>query len=452
MAADPAVGDATSDSTVADLAAATSPAAAVGTRRRPGGLLWQRDFRLLWIGETTSRLGATVSTVAIPLVAVVVLHVDAFLVSALDAAVWVPWLFIALPVGAWVDRLPRRPIMVVSDLASVLLLASVPVAAWCGALTYLQLFAVALLTGTSSVLFTTAYRAYLPSIVAPADLPEGNAKLQGSEAAAQVAGPGLGGVLAQAFGIVTGLFADALSSLVSAVCLLTIRTPEPRPAARARDSTLRAEIGEGVRFLVRDPYLRLFAVFGAASNFALDGLMAILVVFLVRAVGVAPGWLGAILAVVSVGGVVGALVATRLARRFGSARAVLLSELGAAPFALLIPLTAHGAAVAYVVGGGFVLMAGIVVSNVVVGSFRQLYCPPELFGRVSASAQVLNYGAIPLGALCAGALADGIGIRPAVWVMCALVVLAATILLTGPLRHRRDLPSAPETGVARQCR
>jgi predicted MFS family arabinose efflux permease len=411
--------------------------------------LWQRDFRLLWIGETTSRLGATVSTVAVPLVAVVVLHVDAFLVSALDAAIWAPWLVISLPVGAWVDRLPRRPIMIVSDVVTMLLLASVPVAAWSGVLTYTQLLVVALLTGVASVFFTTAYRAYLPSLVASADLAEGNAKLQGSEAAAQVAGPGLGGVLAQAFGIVTGLLADALSSLVSMVCLLMIRTPEPRPARRTGTTTLRAEIGEGIRFLRHDPYLRLFALFGAASNFALNGLMAILVVFLVRDVGVAPGWLGGVLAVVSIGGVVGALLATSVARRLGTARAVLLSELGAAPFALLVPLTTHGAGIAFVIVGGFVISAGIVLNNVVVGSFRQLYCPPELFGRVSASAQFLNYGAIPVGALCAGALADGMGVRPAVWVMCGLVVVAATILLTGPLRHRRDLPAAPETEPAR---
>lgn len=423
--------------------------ASVTTRRRPGGLLWQHDFRLLWIGETTSRLGATVSTVAVPLVAVVVLHVNAFLVSALDAAIWAPWLLISLPVGAWVDRLPRRPIMIVSDVVTVLLLASVPVAAWCGVLTYAQLFAVALLTGVASVFFTTAYRAYLPGIVDSTDLAEGNAKLQGSEAAAQVAGPGLGGVLAQAFGIVTGLLADALSSLVSMVCLLMIRTPESRPATRTGPTTLRAEIGEGIRFLRHDPYLRMFALFGAASNFALDGLMAILVVFLVRDVGVAPGWLGGILAVVSVGGVVGALLATSVARRFGTARTVLLSELSAAPFALLIPLTTHGAGIAFVIVGGFVISVGIVLNNVVVGSFKQLYCPPALFGRVSASAQFLNYGAIPLGALFAGALADGIGVRPAVWVMCGLGVVAATILLTGPLRHRRDLPPAPETESVR---
>ncbi len=308
--------------------------------RRPlGGLLRQRDFRLLWLGETTNGLGAAVSTVAIPLVAVTTLHASAFLVASLGAAVWLPWLPLALPVGALIDRWPRRPIMVACDLVWLVSLASVPVAAWLGVLTFGHLFAVALLSGATSVFFTTAYRAYLPSLVAPADLVEGNAKLQGSASAAQVAGPGLGGLLAQAFGIVTGLLADAASCLVSLACLLAIRTQERRPRDTTRSTTLGAEIADGVRFLAYDPYLRLFAVFAAADNFTLDGTQAILVVF-------------------------------------------------------------------------------------------------------GASAQLLNFGVIPIGALVAGGLADALGVRSAVLVMCASSVLAALLLLTGPLRHRRDLPAA----------
>ena len=411
-------------------------------RRPRGGLLRQRDFRLLWLGETTNGLGAAVSTVAIPLVAVTTLHAGAFLVASLGAAVWLPWLPLALPVGALIDRWPRRPIMVACDLVWLVSLASVPVAAWLGVLTFGHLFAVALLSGATSVFFTTAYRAYLPSLVAPADLVEGNAKLQGSASAAQIVGPGLGGLLAQAFGIVTGLLADAVSCLVSLACLLAIRTPERRSRDTTRSTTLRAEIADGVRFLVHDPYLRLFAVFAAADNFALDGMQAILVVFLVRDVGVGPGEVGGILAAASAGGVVGALVAPALSRRLGSARAILVSELGAAPFSLLIPFTTRGAGVAFVIVGGFVLVAGATVSNVIFGGFRQAYCPPELFGRVSASAQLLNLGVIPIGALVAGGLADALGVRSAVLVMCASSVLAALLLLTGPLRHRRDLPAA----------
>jgi MFS family permease len=145
--------------------------------RRVGGLWWQRDFRLLWIGETTSKLSTAVTYIAMPLAAVLTLHASTFMVGLLEALAWLPWLVVGLPAGAWVDQLPRRPIMLVCDLASLVLLASVPVAAWCGVLTIGQLLVVALLTGTASVFFFTAYQAYLPAVVARDDLAEGNAKL-----------------------------------------------------------------------------------------------------------------------------------------------------------------------------------------------------------------------------------------------------------------------------------
>lgn len=409
---------------------------------RPENLLRHRDFRLLWLGETTSSLGSMVSTVALPLVAVLTLHASVFLVGALEAAAWLPWLFVGLFAGAVVDRLPRRPVMIAADVASALLLASVPVAAWCGVLTIAQLLAVALLAGTAAVFFATAYRAYLPALVAAEHRARANATLQGSESAAQVAGPGLGGLLAQLFGAVAGLLADAAGSLVSAACLLLVRTREPDRAART--TSLRAEIGQGIGFVARDPYLRTIAIGGAAANLALNGVQAVLVVFLVRIVGVGAGAVGAILAAIGVGGVLGALASGRIARRFGTAHGLLLCELGAAPFALLIPLTGKGWGLAYVIGGGFVLVAGIVASNVIGAGFRQAYCPPEMLGRVTASGQFLSYGAIPVGALLGGALGGTIGVRPTLWLMAAGCVLASSVLLSGPIRRARDLPTAPE--------
>ncbi|NBH10276.1 MFS transporter, partial [Amycolatopsis sp. SID8362] len=260
-----------------------------GTR---GGLWRHRDFRLLWAGETTSKLGSNVTTVALPLVAVLGLHAGPFTVGLLAAAAWVPWLVLGLPAGAWVDRLPRRPVMLCCDVVSALALASVPVAAWLGVLTVSQLVLVALLTGTGSVLFGTAYRVYLPVLVAPADLPEGNAKLQGSESVAQIAGRGLAGVLAQWAGAVTGLLVDAVTFLVSAACLAAVSVREPpRPAARPR-TTLRREMAEGVRWVARDRYLRSLAVFGAVANIALTGYQAINVLFFVRVAGIPPGAVG----------------------------------------------------------------------------------------------------------------------------------------------------------------
>ncbi len=406
-----------------------------------GGLWRNRDFRLLWLGESTSTVGTNISRVALPLVAVVTVHASTMQVSALTAAAWLPWLVVGLPAGAWVDRLPRRQVMFVCDVACLLLLLSVPVAAWSGALTFGHLLAVALLTGTAGVFLTTAYSVYVPSIVAPELLPEANAKLQGSEAVAQVAGPGLAGLLAQLLGAVAGLVVDALSFLVSAVCLLRIARQEETPAI-ARTRRLRQEIAMGVRLVAADPYLRVLAVFGALTNLTLVGYQSILVVFLVRDVHVTPAGVGALLGLMSAGGVLGALVAPALARRIGSARALLFSALCSAPFGLLIPLTAPGHRLALVAVGGFVVGSGAVSGNVIKDSWRQGYCPRRLLGRVLVTMQVLNYGAIPVGALLAGALGSSIGLRPTLWVLTTGLALAALTLLVGPLARSRDLPPA----------
>ncbi|MFC8616494.1 MFS transporter [Micromonospora purpureochromogenes] len=413
------------------------------TAARRGGLFWHRDFRLLWTAEASSKLGSSVTSVAMPLVAVATLDATAFEAATLYAASWLPWLIIGLPAGAWVDRLPRRPVLVACDIASMLLFLSVPVAAWLDVLTIGHLLAVALGAGTATVFFQTAYQAYLPSLLDPHELAEGNAKLQGTESAMQVAGPGVAGLLAQLAGAVAAVLLDALSFAASALCLWAIRFREPR-APRPAAASLSRQIAEGIRYVARDPYLRVLTVFGAASNIGLIGYQSLLVVFLVRDVGVGAGAVGGLLAAISCGGVLGAAVATPISRRFGTARAVVFSNVGALPFGLLIPLTGPGWRLALLVTGGLVIGVGVVAGNVIKGVFRQRYTPAHLLGRVVVSMQFLNYGAIPVGGLIAGTLGATLGTRPAMWIMTGTLALTGLILLVGPIGRRRDLPERPE--------
>jgi len=408
-----------------------------------GGLLRSRDFRLLWTGETTSRLGSNITGVAMPLVAVVTLHASAFWVSVLAAAAWIPWLLIGLPAGAWVDRMRRRPLMVACDIGSLLLLASVPVAAWLGVLTLAQLLIVELLVGLAGMFFSIAYRVYLPAVVAREDLPEANAKLQGSESAAQVAGLGAGGLLAGIFGAVSGLLADAVTFLVSALCLLGIRADEPRPERPAGRRALGSEIKEGVLFTVRDPYLRVLTTYGTVTNLLLSAYQALLTVFMVRELSVGVAEVGWLLAGGSVGGMLGAMAARPLARRMGTARAMLACKLATAPFGLLIPLAGTGWQVILLSLGNAVLALGVVCVNVIQAPFRQQYCPPEMLGRISASGSVANFGAIPAGSLLGGVVATALGLRPALWVLTSVLAVSSLLLLARPLRGRRDLPTEP---------
>ncbi|MEV8631258.1 MFS transporter [Streptosporangium sp. NPDC051023] len=401
-----------------------------------------RYFPLLWFGQGASKFGTAITTVVMPLAAITVLNTGTFLVTVIEASVWLPWLLIGLPAGVWVDRLPRRRTMLVCDLISAFTLATVPLAAWAGLLTIAHLIAVALLLGTVAVFFSTASQAFLPNIVPKDRLPGANAKLQGTEAGAQILGPAAGGLVAQLFGAVTGLLIDAATFLISALCLRGIRAEEHHLFAREkRETTFRAEIATGLRFVLGDPYLRVFTVHAGASNLAASALQAILIVFLVRTVGLSQGVVGVVVGAAGVGGVFGALVVTRLADRVGSARTILLLELCATPLALLIPLTTPGLGLLYLMVGGLTVSVAIVASNVLIGSFTQSYCPPQLLGRVSASLHFVNFSTLPLGALMGGLLAELTGLRTTMWVVTSLAVASSFILLAGPIRKDRSLPA-----------
>ncbi|MFI1105074.1 MFS transporter [Streptomyces melanogenes] len=419
--------------------------------QKPPGPLGHRDFRLLWAGESVSQLGSAATRVLLPLIAVNALGAGAFTMGLLNAAAWLPWLLIGLPVGAWTDRMRRRPVMIVCNTVSAALMFSLTVAAWLDALTTTQLLVVSLLLGTADVFFRAAYSAYLPALLPAGQLADGNARLQTSESAAEVVAPGAGGALAQAGSAAVGFLADGLSFLVSAVLLARIRTPESPPGGEERApgrKTLLREIRDGVAFLTGDPFLRTILVCDAAMNLFLAGAQSLAILFLSRTVGADGTVIGVLIALAGLGGVLGAVLSPRLARRVGTARAVLLCAFGAGPFGLLIPLTSDGVGLLAFLVGEFCMMAGIVAGNIVIVSFRQAYCPPEMLGRVSSGIRFVMYGTVPVGSLLGGALGAAAGDRAALWILYAGNALCALLLLKGPLRTLRDLP-VPETEVPR---
>jgi len=402
--------------------------------------LRQRNFRLFWTGESISEVGNSVTIVVVPLVAIDTLHTSTFIVTLLTAMVWLPWVIIGVPAGAWVDRLPPRPVMLTSDAVSVAVYASVPAAAWCGVLTVAQLIAVTLIAGAASVFFNSAYQVLLPGVVDEADLTEGNAKLLGSREVAQIGGPGLGGLLAQAAGPVTGLLADAVSFAVSFCCLTAMQPPRDRRlGAPAAGGVL-----NGLRFAWRDPYLRAITAFSSLGNMALTGVDALLVVFLVRAVGLSSAAAGLVMASLGIGGVLGALAARPLGRRLGTARAMLTAVPAGLCLALLLPLADRGPRLAFASAAMMCAGGVVVIANVIVDSFMQTYVPPGILGRVTSATRAIMFAMMPVGALLAGVLATALGVRAALWVLTALIAASGLTFLLTPMRHLRDLPRCPD--------
>jgi MFS family permease len=404
-------------------------------------VLWRhRDFLLLWSGETVSQVGTMISHLALPLLAATVLGATPWEMGLLVAAERAGFLLVGLPAGALMDRLPRRPVMIAADLVRFALFASIPVAWWLGVLTFAQLVAVALLGGVATVFFDVGYQSVLPAVVGRGGLVEGNAKLESTRAAAEAAGPALGGGLVQLAGAALAVLLDALSYLVSAAFLARMRTVEV-VATRDPARSLRADMAEGLRFVLGHPLLRPIAACTGTANLFGGVLSAVSVLFLAREIGLPAGVVGLVLAAGSVGGVLAAVTAGGWIRRFGQGRTLVSALLVTGPITLVLPLTTAGAGLAWFAVGTFAVAYGGVVYNVAQVSFRQSVCPDRLLGRMNASIRFLVWGTIPLGGLLGGAMGELLGLRATLLVAGAGFVLAPLWLVASPLRRLRDLPA-----------
>jgi MFS family permease len=415
-----------------------------GVTGRTGTSLWRhRNFVLLWSGQSVSEVGSSVTVLALPLTAVVVLRATTLQVGLLTSASTLAFAFIALPAGALVDRWAKRRLMIWCDVARLVIIGSVPLAAVLGVLTLGQLYAVAVTAGVATVFFDVAYQSYLPVVVDRDHLVEGNGKLGATQAFAQVTGPGLGGALVGLTGAARALAADALSYAVSVASLLAINAPGEAPPVKAARPGLRKEIAEGLSFVLRHPVLRkIVACTGTANLFGAMGT-ALEIVFLIRVLRIRPADTGLLIAVASLGGVAGGLLAGRLGRRIGSARIIWFSMLVISFPELLIPLAAPGWRVAaFPVGMAFFAFGGVVY-NVTQVSYRQSICPPRLLGRMNAAVRWVVWGTIPLGGVLGGALGTLVGVRVTLWIAYSGSWAAGWWVFFSPLRRQRDLETQP---------
>ncbi len=416
----------------------TDGALPVQTRR--GGLWHHLDFRRLWIGETVSQFGSMVSGLALPLVAILVVHATTFEVGVLTALESAAFLLIGLPAGAWVDRMRFRAVLIVNDVLRALLLGSIPLAQLLGVLTIYQLYVVALVTGICTVFFDVAYQSYLPQLVDRTLLVEGNAKLQASESVSQIAGPSVGGLLIQALTAPYAVLLDAVSFLWSASWVAAIRSRPPKPE-RKPDRHLGREIAEGVRFVVGSPLLRAIALCTGSSNLFSAMGAAVFYVLLARELGLSPGWIGAIGSTSAIGGLIGSLVASRFAKRVGSGPAIWMSIVAIAPTGFVAPFVHRDFSLGLLAIAQVVTWMGVVVYNITQVSFRQGLCPPELLGRMNATIRFLVWGTMPIGALLGGVLGTVIGVRATLLVVAIGSSLTFLPVYFSPLRRMRELPS-----------
>ncbi|MFC3503896.1 MFS transporter [Micromonospora krabiensis] len=413
----------------------------VGHRRLPR-LLRERTFRRYWSAQTVSYFGDEVSTLALPLLAVLVTDAGPAQMGYLTAALLAPNLFFSLLAGAWVDRLPhKRRIMILSDLGRAVLLATIPAAYLLDLLTLTQLYTVAFAMGTLAVLFEVARGPLFVSVVRRQDYVEANTLLNGSRAMSFVAGPSIGGLLVQLLSAPIALVTDALSYVWSAYFLGRIRPTEP-PPARGRG----LGIAEGLRFIVRTPMMRATVLGTTTLNLFNFMFSALFVLYATRDLHLSPGLLGAVLGAGAIGGLFGAAITGRLTRRLGIGPTMVAGfVLFPAPL-LLVPLA--GGPKPVVLGmlfaAEFLCAVGVMLLDIVTNSVQTALTPGSLLARTSGVRRTINYGIRPIGALAGGALGAAIGVREALWIATAGALTGALWVFFSPARRLRDLPEAAD--------
>jgi MFS family permease len=382
------------------------------TVTRPGLLRRSRDFRRFWAGHTVSVIGTHITAVALPLLATLTLDAGAAGVAAIATASYLPNLLLPLLVGHWLERRRRRRIMVAADLVRVGVLLAVPGAYLAGVLSIPLLVAVALTVGAASVVFEIGGFAYVPTLVDEADLAAANRAAQGSTTAAQVAGPGLAGLLAQLVGPAIAVALDAASYVASALGVAGARRPEPLPPREEAQTGILS----GLRSIAHNPYLRALTTHAMIYNGASQILTVNLVVYTVAERGLSAGLFGLALSASGAGAFAGTMFALRLADRLGYGRAFAASlTLSTGAPLLLAALPGHGSTLAGSLAAIlFVSGIGLGSANVLSVTLRQVVAPRGSLARTNGGYRLLIYGVLPLGSALGGAIGQTLGSRAGV--------------------------------------
>lgn len=418
-------------------------------RRRIRGLwrrwdtgVWKRgDFRKLWTAQTVSEFGTLISRTAIPFTAILELDASPLQISALGACSMAPAFAVGLFAGAWVDRLPRRPIMIAADLSRAALLLLIPLLALFDTLSMSVLYVVAAGVSVLTVFFDVAYRSILPSILPPEEILEGNARLSASASVAEAGSFSLGGWLVQLFTGPGAVLVDSVSFIWSAIWLRRIETIERVKTREERESIVE-EVRDGLRLVWRNRVLRSLTLYSLTFEIGLNLYGAVFLIFVVERLGFSPGVLGLTFALGGVSSVMGAAIAGRVTSALGLYVTIALMTvlMAVGQGAVAVATTASLFALSILVAQQFLVDAPYTIVDINQSTIRQLAASEEWQGRINATFRVLGFGGALLGTVAGGLIGEYVGLR------AAMLTSSATILLG--LAWARGMVSDKSASVA----
>jgi MFS family permease len=412
------------------------------TATSPSVSLWRnRSFVAVFSAGTISLFGSLITRTALPFAAILVLDAGALDVAALRGVEQVAALIFGLFAGAWVDRLRRRPIMIWADIGRAVLLGSIPLAFAANALGMTQLVIVAFLAAVLSTVFDVADRSYLPTIVEREQLVGANSALTAAGSAAEFMSFGIGGFLVKALTAPIAIAIDAVSFVVSALLLGTIRRPEPPPKPAHHREPVLDEIREGLRITVSSPVLRALALAHGGTHIAWGVFGTGYLLFATKELDLDPAAIGIIAAIGGIGSLIGSVAAPAAVRRFGVGRTILGGMLLFTAGNVLIPLApAHAA----LLGAAFLLTQQLVgdsggtVYEIVETSLVQSSVDNRVIGRVNASFFTFTTLMTLAGVIIGGVVGEYLGLRTAFAIAVLGALLSIAVIWFSPVRHMRE--------------
>ena len=412
------------------------------TKQNLSGLWGHADFLNVWSAETISHFGSQISVFAVPLIAAITLDATALEMGVLTAAGPAPRLAIGFVAGAWADRLPRRPIMIATDLGRMITSALIPFAAVSGYLSFEILLIAAVLTGLQSVFFDAAWSALLPNLVSRKQLTDATSKLMGSQSLAQVIGPALGGLIVGWIGGPAAMWIPVVTFALSAWFLMRIRTPEVVRDRSVSGTRMWGEVREGLHELWREPVVRALMNSSMVLTFGGWIFLSVYVLFMTNDLGLSSSGIGLVYASGGAGALAGTILAPRLATRFGVGTSILIGGVGFGLSNLPVPLAFYWQdialpAVIFAETGAWLCL---MIFNVNSFALRQALTPDHLRGRIAASRMTLISGTTMLGGLAGGVIGDTWSVHTALYVGIVIMAMAAIWVWRSPVPGIHDIP------------
>jgi MFS family permease len=406
---------------------------------KPPPLLKDSNFMKFWIGQSISVFGSQFSPLAIGTIAVLTLQATSFQLGILGFLNTIAFLSLGLFVGVWTDRHRRRRIMILADLGRSLALFSIPLSAVIYAVTMNLLYLVTLAAGILTCFFEIAYQAYIPSLVDKPQLVDANSKLEATRSLAGATGPAAAGFVIKLVSAPVAVLGDTFGYLASSFSLLWVRRPETVERSAQPRSTVR-DIREGLSVVLGDPRLRAIAAATTTFNLFSSAYGAILLKYLYENLQMTPVEVGLAFGISSLGGVLGALTASRFVNSLGVGKTIVLGAILGGVFMIAIYFATPADAFVLLVAAQFLSLFGVLIYNIPQVSYRQALVRREIQGRMNATMRTIVWGSLPVGSLLGGVVGQMIGIHATIGLMTVLGALPFLFVLFSPILKVRDIP------------